>query len=187
MVETPNDEAGVVYLTLSMDGELDGGRRAAIDNLVRSERGCALWRASASAGRSYALLELPDTADRTAIRAAFGATVYDRPVIALAVFPTVPEALLPLREALGAAGRPAGVLACRDAPGGVVVEWDPGVTGVDVVMALVDVELARFHSGRAAELLSPLPPALVAEIAAKALEAPQVEPRRILEMRIEGA
>jgi hypothetical protein len=36
-------------------------------------------------------------------------------------------------------------------------------------------------------VLSPLPPALVARLAAEGLEAPQIEPTRILELRIDGA
>jgi hypothetical protein len=172
---------------LSIDGLLDDSRRAAVDDVVRRQGGSTIWRTSETAGRTYALLELPDEYDEQPIRAASGGTVYERPVIALALFPVLPEALPPLLEALGGPGRPAGVLACRPCAGGAVVEWDPIVTGVELIMALVGVELARFASGRTAEVLSPLPPSLVAKIAADGLQAPQIEPKRILELRIDRA
>jgi hypothetical protein len=132
-------------------------------------------------------LELPDAYDAGAISFAAGDIAYDRPIIALAVFPAVPEALPRIHDAFAGAGRPAGILACHRCPGGVIVEWDPRVTRADVVLGLVDVELRRFASGRTAELLSPLPDSLVAQVAAEGLDAPQIEPNRILELGIERA
>jgi len=183
--QTANDDASVIYLTLSTDGQIDQDRRTAIDRLVREQRGSSVWRSSERIGRSYALVELPDESGAPRIRAAWGAVVHDHPIIALALFPTVPEALPHLLEALGGSGRPAGIFACSSISGGLVVEWDPAVTRADVVLAVADVELRRFAGGRTAELLSPLPPSLVASIAAEGLQAPQVAPERILEMRIE--
>jgi len=177
----------VAYLTLSVDGELDDVRRAAIDRVVTSQGGKAVWRTSERARRSYALFELPDRYDAAAIRAASGGTVYDKPLIAWALFPAMPEALPPLLEALGGPGRPAGVLTCSPCPGGVVIEWDPAVTSVTLIVTLADVELGRLHSGRTAEVLAPLPPEVVAKIAADGLQAPQIEPARVLELRINGA
>ena len=177
----------MVYSTVSIDGVLDSKRRAEIDGAVRRAGGTAVWRSSEAAGRTYALLELPDGYDQAAIGAMFAGVVYDKAVIALAVFPALPEALPPVLEALGGAGRPAGVLACRPVPGGAVVEWDPDVTEAGVILGIVDVELRRFAAGRVAELLSPLPPFLVARLAATGLRAPQIEPQRILELRIDRA
>lgn len=182
--QTPNDEAYVVYLTLSIDGALDDARRVAIDDAVNREGGTIVWRTSEAAGCSYALLELPDEYDRAAIRAVPGAAAFDGPIIALAVFPAVAEALPALVEALGGPGRPAGVLGCRPCTGGAIVEWDPDVTDPRVVLGLIDVELGRFGSGRVAELLSPMPRALVAKVAASGLHAPQIQPQRILDLRI---
>ncbi len=187
MVETANDKANVAYLTLSIDGDIDEARRAAIDDAVHREGGKAVWRKSEAAARSYALLELPDSYDSTAIRAASGATAYDRPIIALAVFPTVAEAIPALLDALGGRGRPAGIRRCRTCDGGAVVEWDPDVTDARVVIGLIDLELERFASGRITELLSPLPPAVVARVAASGLDSPQIAPQRILELRIDRA
>ena len=185
--QTPNDEAYVAYLTLSIDGALDDARRAAIEDAVKRESGKIVWRTSEAAGRSYALLELPDGYDRTALRAVPGAAAYDGPIIALAVFPAVAEALPALVEALGGPGRPAGVLGCHPCTGGAIVEWDPGVTEPRVVLGLIDIEVGRFGSGRVAELLSPMPRALAAKVAASGLQAPQIELQRILDLRINRA
>ena len=102
----------------SIDGTFDDARRAAIEDAVRREGGKGIWRSSETAGCAYALLELPDRYDREAIRAVSGAVAYDGPIIALAVFPALAEALPPLLEALGGPGRPAGVLGSRTVPRG---------------------------------------------------------------------
>jgi hypothetical protein len=128
-----------------------------------------------------------DRDDATAIGAAIQGTVYDVPVIALALFPTVPEALPQLLDALGGEGRPAGILACEPIDGGAIVEWNPEVSDARVVIGTADVELARFKSGRTAELLTPLAPETAAKLAAIGLGAPQIDPDRILELRTEGA
>lgn len=187
MAQTANDENSVVYSTLSIEGVLEPKRRAEIDDAVLRAGGAAVWRTSQPARRTYALLELPDGYEQAEIRAAVPGVVYDKAVIALALFPTVSEALPPLLEALGGPGRPAGVLACRPLPGGAVIEWDPDLTRAAVVLGIVDVELRRFASSRVAELLSPLPPPVVAQLAASGLRAPEIEPQRILELRIDRA
>jgi hypothetical protein len=184
-IGTANDEASVFYLTLSFDKDVDGEQRAAIEAAVLALGGSVIWRTQESARRSYALLEIPEKSNADAIRAWPGARVYDGSIIALAVFPAVTEALPNLLEALNGPGRPAGILACRPCPGGLVVEWDPGRTGASVVLGLVDLELQRFSSGRVCELLSPLSPELAAKLAAEGLAAPEIEPKRILELRID--
>jgi hypothetical protein len=184
-IETANDEASVFYLTLSFDKDVDGEQRAAIEAAVFALGGSVVWRTRESAGRSYALLQLPENVNADAIRALPGATVYDGSIIALAVFPEVTEALPKLLDALGGPGRPAGILACRPCPGGLVLEWDPARTRALVVLGLVDVELQRFHSGRVSDVLSPLSPELAANLAAEGLAAPEIEPKRILELRID--
>jgi hypothetical protein len=175
----------VVYLTLSIDGKLDERRRAALEEIISGEGGSMQWRTSESVGRSYALLAVPDERNFDALRAVVQGTVYDRPIIALALFPAVAEALRAVRKALAGPGGPAGVLATHSCEGGVVVEWDPAVTPAPLVLGLADVELARFNSGRVAELLSPLPPSTAVAIAATGLQAPEIEARRVLELRLE--
>jgi hypothetical protein len=181
-VQTAKDETSVAYLTLSIDGSLDDARRAALDELAARSGGTIAWRFSAAAGRTYALLELAGTREIAAVREASGGSVYETAVIALAVSPAVPEALPALIDAFDGNGRPDGVLACRLFPGGIVIEWDPDRSPAEMIFALVDVELRRFRSGRTAELLAPLPPAVVAKVAAQGLGAPQVAPDRILEV-----
>ncbi|HZY96635.1 MAG TPA: hypothetical protein VFE35_05995 [Candidatus Cybelea sp.] len=186
-VETTNARWSVAYLTLSIDGTPDDERREAIDKIVRNQGGKTIWREHPAVGRSYALLELPDGYDAEAIRSASGGVAYETAVIAVAVSPAVPQALPSLLEALSGPGRPAGILACRGLRGGVILEWDPTVSSVELVLGLVDVELRRFASGRTTELLSPLPPASVAKIAAQGLQAPQIAPDRVLELLIDDA
>lgn len=184
-IETANDEASVFYLTLSFDRDVDGEQRAAIEAAVLALGGAAIWRTRKSAERSYALLEFPEPSGANAIGPFPSATVYDGSIIAMAVFPEVTEALPKLLDALAGPGRPSGILACRPCPGGVVVEWDPARTRASVVLALVDVELQRFGSGRVSEVLAPLSPEVAAKLAAEGLAAPEIEPKRILELRID--
>ncbi|HEX3671049.1 MAG TPA: hypothetical protein VHT92_05020 [Candidatus Cybelea sp.] len=173
----------MVYLTLVVEGELDAARRAAVDDVIASQGGAAFWRASPSTGRSYAVFELPGECDRAAIERAAGSTLHDGAIIALAVSPAVAEALPHVCDALGGAGRPAGVVACRRDGDSAIVEWDPEITAPSIVLGLIDVELRRYASGRTVELLSPIPAALAAKLAASELRAPQIEPARILELR----
>lgn len=176
----PNDDGKVTYHTIKAEGMLEEARRAPIDEAVRARGGDSRWRASVRTARTYGLLDLPPDFgfDGEAFE---GIVVFDAPVIALAVFPAVGEALPYLRDALGGPGRPAGVCACDARADGLVVEWDFERTPATVVMGIVDVELRRFHSGRTAELLTPLPPAWTAKIAGDALRTPEVREDRVLE------
>ncbi|MGC2634045.1 MAG: hypothetical protein WA215_07530 [Candidatus Cybelea sp.] len=185
-VETTNARCNVVYLTISIAGNPDDSRRDAIEAFAQAQGGRATWRFNPSAGRSYALLELPDGIDLSEVSIAPTEVAYETAVIAWAVFPTVPEALPNLYAALGGPGRPVGVLACRPCPEGAIVEWDPDSGGIEIIMKLVDVELRRFCSGRRGELLSPLTPRLSAKIAASGMSAPEIAVDRILELLIDA-
>jgi hypothetical protein len=185
-VETTNARCNVVYLTISIAGNPDDSRRDAIEGIARAQGGRALWRFNPSAGRSYALLELPDGVDLPEVSTAPTEVAYETAVIAWAVFPTVPEALPSLYAALGGPGRPVGVLACWPCPQGAIIEWDPDSGGIEIIMRLVDVELRRFCSGRRAQLLSPLTPRLSAKIAASGMSAPEIAVDRILELLIDA-
>lgn len=177
----------VVYLTLRADGDLDERQRGGVEEIVIRTGGSALWRVNATTRRAYALLELPDARARDDIRGMWHGTAYDGPIIALAVFPAAPQALPAVLESLGGRGRPSGVVGAERCDGAAVIEWDPEATQSRVVTALVDLELRRFGSARTSELLTPLPPALAAKVAADGLAAPQISPERILEVRIDGA
>ncbi len=177
----------MVYLTLSIDGTPDARARAAIDDAAGRQGGAATWRVHPAIGRSYALLEMPDAYDRAALGAVADGVLYETAVIALAVSPTVPQALPAVTDALAGAGRPAGMRACRPWEGGVILEWDPAVSSADVVLNVIDLELRRFSAGRTAEVLSPLPAGTVTEIAARGLGAPEIGTRRVLELLIDDA
>jgi hypothetical protein len=97
----------------------------------------------------------------------------------------VPEALPYLHDALGGEGRPAGVLAVRPCNEGLIVEWDPRISGARIVSGVIDVELRRFASGRRTELLSPLPPPVLATIASDSLQTPELSADRVLELLID--
>jgi len=167
-----------------MEGVPTDKQRHALDEAARRGGGNAVWRSSAAAGRSYASVALPNPDAGASIPTAAGATLYDKAVIALAVFPALAEALPPLMDALAGQGRPAGILTCRAIPNGLVVEWDPSVSGARLVTSLVDAELGRFACGRTNELLSPLPPEVATAIAAEGLQAEQIVPERVLELQI---
>jgi hypothetical protein len=187
-----NDNENVPFLTIRSDEILDEAQRAAVDETVVRNGGTARWRTSPRAQTTYGLVELPPGASETAFGAAGAAgfaavTLSERAIIALAVFPAVPEALPQLLEAFAGAGRPAGILRSRECPGGIVLEWDPERTKAAVVLGLVDVELHRFASARTAELLAPLPETALAGLAAGGLQAADVDSDRILETLLERA
>ena len=167
-----------------MEGVPTDKQRHALDEAARRGGGNAVWRSSAAAGRSYASVALPNPDAGASIPTPAGATLYGKAVIALAVFPALAEALPPLMDALAGQGRPAGILACRAIPNGVVIEWDPSVSAACLMTSLIDAELGRFACGHTNELLSPLPPEVVTAIAAEGLQAEQIVPERVLELRI---
>jgi hypothetical protein len=77
------------------------------------------------------------------------------------------------------------VLTCESAQGAAIVEWDLDVTAYDVVLRLVDIELDRFRARRVSALLSPLPLAWWARIAAAGLHSPDITVQRVLEEQLE--
>jgi hypothetical protein len=174
----------VIYFTLSVAGRPDDSRRSEIDAAMRARDGRATWRVNPLAGRTYALLEAANEFDPADVPTVPGESVYATAIIALAVFPTAPEALPHLHDALAGRGAPAGVLAVHECEGGLVVEWDPQIGGARVVSAIIDVELRRFASGRRTELLTPLPPEVLATIARDGLQTPQLSSERVLELLI---
>ena len=179
----PNEEMGVTFATVRFGRVASPDERAGVEAALRERGATVAWRASARAGRTYGLAWFPDGS----VAAAPPATVHDAAIIALALFPTVPEALPQLLEAFGGAGRPAALLSCEPCDGGVVVEWNPRSADVALLFALADAELQRYRSGRTVELLAPLPPDVVASIAAEGLSASGAGPDRELETLLERA
>jgi hypothetical protein len=175
------------YVTLRFERAMNAAELAAVERVVRARGATIVLRSSARCARTYGLLDAVHGTTVDAIRTATSATAYDGAIIALAVYPVPVEALPALLNALGGSGRPAGVLECALCGDGVVVEWDPERASAELIRTLVDVELRRFGATRTAELLSPLPEAVVARICAEGLSAPEVTPERILETLVDKA
>jgi hypothetical protein len=165
---------------------LDADLRAAIDAGIAMCGGIAHWRVSPDVDRAYALLEFPGDADTPAIETDASFTE-SAPIIALAVYPAVAEALPSLIEVLDGPGRPSGVIGCRASGGAAVLEWDLDRTPATLVLDLIDTELDRFHSGRRIELLTPLTETWLAKIAADGLHCPEIASDRILETLVTKA
>ena len=168
--------------TFRFQPQLDDSEVAAVEAIVHGSGGTVTWQHSAACKRTYGLVENAGLPCASALRKTTRAAVFDRPVIALAVFPSVEEALPGVVHALGGPGRPAGVLACDSAPGG---EWDLDVTSFEVVLNLVDIEIDRFRARRVNALLTPLPLAWWTRIGATGLHAPEITPDRVLEEQLE--
>jgi hypothetical protein len=165
---------------------LDVVRRAEIDAGIAMRGGTARWRVSPDVDRAYALVELPDDAATTAVVSdvpvAEGA-----PIIALAVYPTVAEALPPLIDVFNGPGRPSGMIGCSASGAAAVLEWDLDRTPATLVLDLIDTELDRFNSGRRTQLLTPLTERWLAKIAADGLQCPEIASDRILETLVTKA
>ncbi len=110
---------------------------------------------------------------------------YDEAIIALAIEPTPADALPGIEAALQGDGSPAGVLECSIVPGAAIVEFRPAMISPSLILHLVDIELRRFHGYRTVALLNPLPSAVVAQVAAGGLQAPEIASDRILETLLE--
>ncbi len=136
-------------------------------------------------GRRYVLVESAPPAARDEFAASTRAALFDGPVIALAVSPSVAEALSPLRDALGGPGGPSGVRGCEIEGDAVILEWDLDRTPYDLIEALIDVELQRYRAARVNALLTPLPLEWLTRLAAYGLHAPEIVPERVLEYQLE--
>jgi len=172
----------LIYLTLRLDEIADERRRASIDDVVRRHRGTSIWRSHPAITRSYALFEVAADEGREEIAAVAQATLYETAIIALAVSPTVAQAMPSLRETFSGEGRPAATLDCRESGAALVLEWNLDAAPVGLMMGLIDVDLRRFASGRTTELLNPLPRHVVTRLAADGLGAPEIEPSRVLDL-----
>jgi hypothetical protein len=181
---TPNES--IVQYRMLRGNSSGEARRSEIDANIAARGGVARWRVIPKLDRTYALVEFPDDADPDGL-VPDAALATGMPIIALAVYPTVIEALPVLVEVLGGAGRPAGVVACERSGDAVVVEWDLERTSSALMLDLIDTELDRFHSGRVTELLSPLSDTWLSRIAAEGLQCPDIAPDRILETLIDRA
>jgi hypothetical protein len=136
----------------------------------------------AAIARTYALVEGPQAVDPAELAAQFpDARWYDAAIIALAIEPLPADALPHLQHALGGPGAPAGISESTVLGTNLIVEFRPDVTHADLIVRIIDVELRRFGGARRTQLLTPLPMATMAAIAARGLHAPEIASDRILE------
>ncbi len=168
--------------TIRFDAAPDAAERAALERSIAAAGGRVAWRSDAATGRTYGLVETPESA-----AFAVSGTSFAHAIIALAVTPRPPEAFPALLEALGGAGRPAGIASCERVGDDLVLEWDPAVSAASLVIAVLDTELRRFAGTRIARSLAPLPDAVMATVAAVGLGAPEIAPERMLETYLEAS
>jgi hypothetical protein len=142
------------------------------------------WEAPYGA-RRYALLDGACVEAGIEIAASARAKVFEGPVIALALSPSAPEALLTLADALGGGGAPSGIVGCEMEGSALVVEWDLERTPYELIETLIAVELQRYRASSVNALLTPLPLKWVTRLAAYALRAPEITPERVLEYQLE--
>ncbi|MBV8372642.1 MAG: hypothetical protein JOY69_05225 [Candidatus Eremiobacteraeota bacterium] len=185
----PNDVGTMSFITLRENGDGNAARRAALDALMRANGARCSWRTSGRAVRAYGLVEVPseNRAELVRTAASLGAGVLDPPIIAVAVFPTVAQALPAVEAALYGPGKPVGVRGFDRCEGGAIVEWDLEQTPASVIFGVIDAELLRHRSGRTVELLTPLLPSWSAKIAADGLRCAEMSTGRVLEDLLEEA
>jgi hypothetical protein len=159
--------------------------RSPLEDFARRTGAAIAWQHHDGLNRSYALVEGADPAVTLSLSKGEGAIVFASPIIALAIRPNVAEALPALEAALGGNGHPAGVVGFELADGAAIIEWNLDVTPAQLILALVDIELKRFHAARTSELLTPLPLRWWTALASAGLEAPEIAPDRVLEALIE--
>ncbi len=140
----------------------------------------------AAAGRTYGLVQGPASLEPAEVAKTLpGARWYEETIIALAIEPTPGDALRAIAGAFSAGGGVAGGLDCAVLADSVVIEFAPARTMPSLVLKIVDVELRRFRGYRKVTLLNPLPPEVVALVAADGLQAAEIAPGRILETLLE--
>lgn len=155
----------------------------ALDARASDEGFRVTWQHNERPARTYALVEGSSV---DVVRDLLGdATVFDTPIIALALRPNFSEALQDLVRAFGAAGAPAAVRGCTLEGDALVLEWDPGRARIAVLRELAGLELARTHAACTSELLCPLPLEVWTKLAAEGLHAPEIAPNRVLEALLE--
>jgi hypothetical protein len=175
----------VSRFTIRYRGLPDDAERGAVEAVARAANAHVSWQVHPLYARAYALVEGCEANAAADLASTERITVFETAIIALAVFPSAPEALRGLGEALGGPGRPAGIVATESSDGGIIVEWDLDRTPAAIVLGLIDVEVRRFRAGRRTELLTPLPLAWWTRIASDGLAAPEIAPDRVLEALLE--
>lgn len=145
-------------------------------------RGCEItaWKSVAPFPLTFAQAILRAGADPRAAERETGARICEPPAVVLAIAPQRPKTIPALAEALGGKGAPAGVTACAASGAALLLELDAGVTPLDFVVKLIDVEL-RYAPGRSIVALFDLPDDVLAAFAAATLECPDLDASRLIE------
>ena len=174
------------FRTLRVDEPPTGELQRRLTQTLSQEGVVLHFEGSVRLARTYVLVQGPEGVDPADLAAtAADARSYPEAIIALAIEPAPADALQPLAQALGGAGRPAGVFACDIAQDALIVEFAPSKTPASTIVAIVDAELRRFSGSRKTELLSPLPAGAYARVAADGLQCPEIAPERVLEELLE--
>ncbi|MHB8147022.1 MAG: hypothetical protein ACYDGM_07175 [Vulcanimicrobiaceae bacterium] len=173
--------------TLTVRMATDSGHAdcVAVDFAVRDDGASVSWSPRGRTGLQYGCITGASEQLPAVLSAVRGASIRAAEIIAVAVYPSVPEALPAIADALGGPGAPSGVCGLEVTAGGIVVEWDPSRTAASTIYGLIDIELTRFAASRVTELLTPLGDELLAQIAAHGLRAPELQSDRILERALE--
>lgn len=140
----------------------------------------------APAGRTYGLVLGPDSAEPDQVAEALPrARWYDEAIIALAIEPTPADAVAAIAAPFSTGAGVAGVLECTVLEKSIALEFQPARALPSLILNLADVELRRLRGYRKVTLLNPLPPEILARIAAGGLQASEIAPERILETLLE--
>lgn len=172
--------------TIRIDTALGEERIAAASAALGAAGASATFVSSPAFGRTYATIDAGCPIDLSAIAPRETGVVFDAAIIALAIEPLPQDALWCLAEALGGAGRPAGIVSCDLRNEALLLEFRPEITSVSLVLALADVELRRWGGQRRTTLLSPLGVVEATRVAAEGLHTPEIAPDRVLEVLLEG-
>jgi len=121
-----------VAFTIAYRNELDDTERDAALAVARRMGASVTWQSDALSNRTYALVERAGVTAAAAFRAALHGTVHDAPIMALALYPSIPEALPSLVNALAGPGAPVGVIGCERCGDGLILEVDLDRTPIEI-------------------------------------------------------
>jgi hypothetical protein len=145
--------------------------------------GAAVTSWNAAAERTYAAVTLSPDAS-LAHQPLPGGRFDEPPLVVLRIVPESARRAAGLAEALGGPGRPAGIRAARPDGDALVVECEPAGTGLLLLLATIDAELATAPARRIEPLL-PFDDATLTAFAGAVLGEPALDVSRLLETHLE--